>query len=992
MTPVAPYRLPQGGRIDRNRPLSFSLDGKRVGGFHGDTLASAVFASGLRLVGRSFKYHRPRGLFSAGIEEPNALFTLGEGGRIEPNIPATLTELGEGIVASRQNAWPSVEFDLMAVNSLSAPLLQAGFYYKTFMGPTRGSWMFYEPFIRRAAGLGRGSYERDPDRYETRHDFCDVLAVGSGPAGLAAAIAAGRSGARVILAEQDFALGGSLLCEPLDSPAEEWRRARIAELETLANVRLLLRTTAQGLYDGSTVALVERRDHLRPDSARGEARQVVTTLRAKAIVFATGATERPLVFANNDRPGVMLASGVRSYLNRFAVVPGKRAVVVTNNDGAYRTAVDLAQSGLAVTLADLRAEIASELQSTVEKSGIELLRGMAVVDVLGSKGVNEIELGSLAGSAERSERRACDVVCMSGGWSPAVHLTSHGGIKPRYRDDSAAFVPGGFADGHFAAGTITGEFSTSATVRDGLMAGGKAAAYAGHAVPDSDLPPLEIAGERFAIEPLWQAARKGRGKAFVDFQNDVSVKDLTVAHQEGYQSVEHLKRYTTLGMGTDQGKTSNINALAIMAGLREIDIPQAGTTTFRPPYSAISIGALAGRSIGHHFRPVRRSPLHAWHLANGGEMIEAGPWMRVWWYRWAGHSAETAYVEEMRLVRQGVGISDVSSLGKIDVQGPDAAEFLNRIYVNGFAKLPVGKARYGVMLNDDGIVLDDGTTTRLSETRYFMTTTTAQSGEVMSWLEFLLQSAWPDLKVHVSSLTDEWAGMAVSGPKAREALKLAFPGTDLSEAKLPYMGCLEIEFEGVPVRFIRLSFSGELAYEVYTPADHGVALWERILSRAAPLGIKPYGLEALASLRIEKGHVAGLELDHRNTLDDLGLAKMAAKEKPYIGRALRQRPLMQAPDRWSLVGIECLELGKKLRGGSILFAAADKIEGHGRGYITSVTWSIELDKFIALGLFQGGLKHVGEEIVCAYPLKGEQVRARIVSPHFIDPKGERLNA
>ncbi len=992
MTASAPYRLPNGGRIDRSRTLSFTLDGKRISGFKGDTLASAILGSGLRLVGRSFKYHRPRGLLSAGIEEPNALLTLGEGGRREPNIPATMTELVDGIVARRQNAWPSVEFDLMAVNSLAAPFLRAGFYYKTFMGPTRGSWMLYEPFIRRAAGLGAGTYERDPDRYETRHEFCDVLIVGSGPAGLAAALAAGRSGARVILAEQDSELGGSLLSEAVDSAAEEWRRARLAELEGLANVRLMSRTTAQGLYDGSTVVLVERRDHLQPDPARGEARQIVTTLRAKSIVFATGATERPLVFANNDRPGIMLASGVRTYLNRFAVAPGKRAVLVANNNSAYRTAFDLARSGLTVTVADLRSDIPAEFRTQAATAAIELLSGMAIVDVLGAKGVNEVTLGSLAGATERTERRECDVVCMSGGWSPAVHLTSHGGIKPSYREDIAAFIPGGFADGHFAAGALTGEFSTSAAVRDGLAAGSKAASSAGRAAPGVDLPPLEIAGEGSAIEPVWQAARKGRGKAFVDFQNDVSLSDLAAAHQEGYRSVEHLKRYTTLGMGTDQGKTSNINALAIMAGLSEIDIPQAGTTTFRPPFSPVAMGAIAGRSLGHHFRPIRRSPLHAWHLANGGEMIEAGPWMRVWWYRWAGQSAATAYIEEMRLVRQAVGISDVSSLGKIDVQGPDAAEFLNRIYVNGFAKLPVGKARYGVMLNDDGIVLDDGTTTRLSETRYFMTTTTAQSGEVMSWLEFLLQSAWPDLKVHVSSLTDEWAGMAVSGPKAREALKLAFPGNDLSDAKLPYMGCIESELEGVPVRFIRLSFSGELAYEVYTPADHAVALWERILAKAAPLGIKPYGLEALASLRIEKGHVAGLELDHRNSLDDLGLGKMAAKEKPYIGRALRQRPLLQAPDRWSLVGIECLELGKKLRGGSILFAAADKIEGHGRGYITSITWSIELDKYIALGLFQGGLKHVGEEIICAFPLKDEQVRARIVSPHFIDPKGERLYA
>jgi methylglutamate dehydrogenase subunit C len=416
----------------------------------------------------------------------------------------------------------------------------------------------------------------------------------------------------------------------------------------------------------------------------------------------------------------------------------------------------------------------------------------------------------------------------------------------------------------------------------------------------------------------------------------------------------------------------------------------AGTTTFRPPFTPVAIGALAGRAIGKHFRTTRRSPLHDWHLAHGGEMIEAGPWLRAWWYRWAGATVETAYVEEMRLVRRRVGLSDVSTLGKIDIQGPDSAEFLNRVYVNGFAKLPVGKARYGVMLTDDGVLLDDGTTTRLSETRYFMTTTTAQAGEVMSWLEFLLQTAWSDLQVHVTSVTDEWAGMVVAGPEARRALELAFPGHDVSDAHIPYMGCLEIEVQGVPLRLIRLSFSGELAYEVYIPADYGVSLWEHLLASAAPLGIQSYGLEALASLRIEKGHVAGGELDHRNTLDDLGLGKMASREKAFVGRELRQRPVLQAPERWSLIGIECLEPGKRLRGGAILFSAGEELKGHGRGYITSVTWSTELEKFIALGLYQGGLKHSGEEIVCAYPLKEEQVRARIVSPMFIDPTGERL--
>jgi len=987
----APYRLPTGGRIDRSRVIGFSLDGKAMSGFCGDTLASALLANGVRIVGRGFKYHRPRGFLAAGIEEPNGLFTLGERGRSEPNVAGTVTELTEGLVARRQNGWPSVQWDLAAVNALVAPLLSAGFYYKTFMGPTRGAWMFYERFIRRAAGLGRGVHQRDPDRYETRHAFVDVLVIGAGPAGLAAGLVAGRAGARVLIVEQDSLLGGSLLLEPVASAAEAWRRDIETELESMLHVAIMRRTTALGVYDGGTVALVERRDHLCPDPAAGEARQVVVTVRTRAIIHATGATERPLVFANNDRPGVMLASAVRSYLNRFAVVLAKRAVIVTNNDSAYATAFDLARQGVAVTIADQRHAIDAQLIADSKALKIEVHPDATVIDVLGGKAVRAAVLAR-AGDGSDPRTHACDLVCMSGGWTPAVHLTSHGGLKPRYRADIGAFVPEGYGVGQFGAGAVTGSLTLGAAINEGLEAGRSAARRAGRSVPELTLsvPRLETVGH--SVEAVWRLPCRGAGKAFVDFQNDVTVKDLAIAQQEGYESVEQLKRYTTLGMGTDQGKTSNINALAIAALLRNGDMSAMGTTTFRPPFTPVAFGALAGRNVGHHFRPTRRSPLHDWHVAHGGELIEAGPWMRAWWYRWAGATAEDAYIEEMRLVRSAVGLADASTLGKIDVQGPDAAEFLSRIYANNFANLPVGKARYGVMLSDDGTVFDDGSTTRLAETRYFMTTTTAQAGEVMSWIEFLLQTAWTDLNVHVTSVTDEWAAMAVAGPKARAALELSLPGEDLSDARLPYMGCLEIELEGVPLRLIRLSFSGELAYEVYAPADYGIALWEHILSSAAPFGIRPFGLEAVASLRIEKGHVAGLELDHRNTLDDLGLARMASPDKAYVGRALRQRPMLRDSRRWSLVGIECLEPGKRLRGGSILFAAADKVEGHGRGYVTSVTWSTELKRFIALGLYEGGLKHSGEEIVCAFPLKGELVKARIVSPMFIDPRGERLRA
>ena len=982
-------RLTAGGRIQRGERVSFTLDGRPMSGYRGDSLASALLANGVAIVGRSFKYHRPRGFLTSGPDEPNGLFTLGTGGRSEPNIPGTTTELTPGLVVQRQNGWPSVDFDLMAAATACAkPLLGAGFYYKTFMGPTRRSWMFYERFIRRAAGLGRAIHEIDPDRYETRHAFTDVLVVGGGPAGLAAATTAARAGIRVTLVEQDWLLGGSLLLESTTDPVQSWRQRVEAELESRANVEILQRTTALGLYDGNQVALLEKGDHLNPDPALGMARQTVVVLQARAIVLTCGASERPLVFANNDVPGVMLASAARTYLNRFALICAKQALLATNNDSAYPVAFDLARHGVAVTVVDSRGSPGAACLAQADALGLEVLLNERILEVLGGKTVQGVILQNLSGGRQR--RVACDAVYMSGGWSPTVHLTSHTGTKPVYRPYIAAFVPGGYAAGHFGGGGINGTFALTDAVDEGARAGRDAAAYLGGDPGPADLPSLPARALGYTITlgaslPQWRAAT-----AFVDFQNDVTAKDLVAAHQEGYEHPEHLKRYTTLGMGTDQGRTSNVNALAIMAELRSIRQSRAATTTFRPPFVPIAIGALAGRKTGARFRPIRRSPLHEWHVENGAEMIGAGAWMRPWYYRWAGSTVQSAYVVEMKHVRSAVGITDVSTLGKIDIQGPDAAEFLNRVYVNGFATLPVGKARYGVMLSDDGAVLDDGTTTRLSETHYLTTTSTGHADEVASWLEFLLQTAWTDLRAHVCVVTDEFAAFAIAGPKARAALERAFPGEDFSDARLPHMGCLQIKVGRIPLKVIRLSFSGELAFEVYVSADYGVAVWNRVLTCAASLDIRPYGLEALASLRIEKGYIAGLELDHRNTLDDLGLARMAAKNKSFVGCQLRQRPVLQSPERWSLVGIESLEPGKTLRGGSILFAASDRIKGHGRGYISSVTWSTQLEKYIGLALYQGGLKHEGEEIVCAYPLKAERLRARIVAPVFIDPEGARL--
>ncbi|WP_318012834.1 sarcosine oxidase subunit alpha family protein [Mesorhizobium sp. CA13] len=975
-------RLAAGGRIDLTQPLRFTFDGRELGGYRGDTLASALLANRVMLTGRSFKYHRPRGIFSAGPEEPNALVTLGSGGRREPNLPATTLELAEGMAAESQNRWPSLAFDMQSVNGLFAPLLSAGFYYKTFMGPTRRAWMFYEHFIRKAAGLGRAGTEPDPDRYETRHAFADIAVVGGGPAGLSAARAAAASGARVVLVERDFLLGGQLLAERPDGEAAAWLTKIEAELAGQPNVTVMRKTTAFGTYDGNTLGLIERHDG---QVAQDAARQVFTMLRARSIVFAAGAIERPLVFSNNDRPGVMLASATRTYLNRFAVLPGKNILVATMNDGAYRAAFDLAAAGAQVTIADQRGAPPAGLAAEAGRLNVEIRSGTRIADLRGSHAVKAAQLAGPNGKSEI----ACDFVCVSGGWSPTVHLTSHLGVRPVYRHDIDGFVPGGFPAGQFGAGAMMGRFSTAGAIEDGHRAGVEAACFCGKSAASP--APHELDLEEAPAAPFRAISSAGRGKAFVDLQMDVTTKDIELAHREGYESVEHLKRYTTLGMGTDQGKTSNFAALSAMAALRRATIQQTGTTTFRPPYAAVAIGALAGRAVGDHFKPVRRTPMHDWHLANDAEMLEVGLWMRPYFYRGAGCDVNEAYVAEMRTVRGGAGLMDISTLGKIDVQGPDAAIFLDRVYANGFAKLPVGRARYGVMLRDDGVVFDDGTTTRLSQNRFFMTTSTARAADVLSRLEFLLDTAWPDLRVAVSSVSDEWAAMSVAGPGSRDVLAAAFPALDVSNETLPHMGVIEAGFEGRALRIIRLSYSGERAYEIYVGASAGGQAWSRLIEAGAPFGLKPYGVEALGALRVEKGHVAGPEIDGRTTLDDLGLGRMVGKHGGFVGDVLRRRPAFQAPDRQRLVGLECIEDGRRLRGGAILFLPGDAVVGHGRGRITSVTFSPELGHYVGLALFAGNAAAEGDEVIAAYPMRTETVRARIVPSVFLDPKGERMH-
>ena len=984
------YRLKEaaGGQVDFSRQLRFSWNGRNLHGHPGDSLASALLASGVRTVGRSFKYHRRRGVMTAGVEEPCAYVTLGSGAWTTPNTKAPMVELVAGLEVHGQNAWPGVGFDLGAASGLLSPFLTAGFYYKTFIGPGRGTrfWMFFERFIRSAAGMGRASREPDPDQYDRANGFCDVLVVGSGPAGLAAAETAAAGGLQVWLVEQDFALGGSLLAESgriEDRPAADWRAERMAALEASGQVRILSHTTAFGFYDGGVVGLYQ---HL-PGSGEDGHRGRFWVLRAGRTILATGAHERGFAFAHNDRPGVMLASAARTYVNRFRVAPGRRGVVTTCNDSGYAAARDLVTAGIKVVLCDARPEGAPGIDS----GDFEVLRGAVPQRVLGRSGVQGVEIGDGSGTVLR--QAACDFVAVSGGWNPVLHLACHRGMRPVWHQELAAFLPSKVSAPVNMAGAMRGIWDIDACAASGRVAAANAAATFGRHIDAT--PQLKPGGWRNPIRPLYEVRLPGQrgAKSFVDLQNDVTAADLRQAVQEGYGSAEHLKRYTTLGMSPDQGKTGNVIGLGILATARGVPAGTTGVTGFRPPYDPIELGALAGRLRGRHFLPTRRTPAHDWHYRQGAPMLDTGLWRRPWYYPQMGEGLEEAYIREAAAVRESVGFTDVSTLGKIAVQGPDAGIFLDRIYVNGFSGLPVGRARYGVMLRDDGFVLDDGTVWRLGEHEFFMTTTTAQAGPVMVWLERLLATRFAELRVHVTSVSDQWAGMAIAGPRAREVLAQLVRGIDVSAAAFKFMavreGRIQVGEGDADCRVARITFSGELGYEIYVGADHADAVMEAVSERVAAAGGVPYGLEALGALRIEKGHVTAAELDGRVTLEDAGLGRMASKKKAYIGQMMATRPALDPLNRPQLVGIHPVEEGATFRAGSIL-CAPEAVEKHGVGWITAVTHSPALGHWIGLGFAEGGAgAWEGRHAVAANPVDGQETEVQLVSPHMYDPEGER---
>ena len=1002
------HRLPSGGLIDRDRALSFSFNGHRYRGFAGDTLASALLANGVHLVARSLKYHRPRGIVAAGVEEPNALVQLGEGRRAEPNPLATTIELYDDLVARSVNAWPSVDNDIMSWLAPVSRLFAAGFYYKTFMGP-RPAWRHvYEPAIRKAAGFGNAPDGPDPHAYEHAFADCDVLVIGAGPAGLMAALAAAQSDARVILIDERNRPGGSLLAssEEFDAaPANIWIDRTAAAILACADARVLTRTTAFGYYDGNFVAALENcTEHPGGDSIR----QRLWQIRARHVVLATGAHERPLVFSDNDRPGVMLADAVSTYVEQYAVLPGRKAVVVTNNDSAYQTALTLSDAGAdVVAVVDTRRNPTGMLPDAVAGRGVQVLAGYAVIGIAGTKQVTGATIAELAGdgSAVKPRRLDCDLVAMSGGWSPVVHLFSQSQGRLAYDEQICAFVPGESVQAQTCVGSLAGDFSTSGCMRRGAEAGAAAAQEAEFETAEIANPATATHTES-ATEAMWSAPtlrgrHDRRAKQFVDFQNDTTAADILLALQEGFESIEHVKRYTLTGFGTDQGKTANINALGLVSEALGRTIPEVGTTTFRPPYTPVTFGTLAGPYVGKLLDPVRETPAHDWHAAHGALFENVGQWRRAWYYPKPGESFQAALDRECLAVRNAVGVFDASTLGKIEICGPDSVEFLNRIYTNGWSTLKVGRARYGLMCHEDGMVFDDGTTTRLDENRYFMTTTSGNAAVVLDWLEEWSQTEWPELQVYFTTVTEQWATVTIAGPKARNLLAELAPEIAVDRDSFPFMAMKEGQVAGVDARIIRISFSGELSYEMYVPWWHGLHLWEAVMEAGAPFGITPYGTEAMHVLRAEKGFVVvGHDTDGTLTPHDLGMSWAVSKKKDFIGRRSLSRADTARADRKHLVGLLTKDPkivvpeGAQLVSQSNVPAARRAAPGSRpvpmEGHVSSSYHSAALGHSIAFALVKGGFDRVGETLYAAYD--GTLVPAEVTSPVFFDPENERRDA
>jgi sarcosine oxidase subunit alpha len=993
------FRMAGKGRVDHSKPVNFTFNGTNYGGFAGDTVASALLANGVHLVGRSFKYHRPRGILSAGSEEPNALLGTTHGAaRYEPNTRATVLEISDGLTTISQNHWPSLQRDVGAVNDALYMLFSAGFYYKTFMWPKSFWTKVYEPFIRGAAGLGVSPKQPDPDTYSSRFAHCDVLVVGSGPAGLAAALVAGRSGAKVILVDEQSEFGGSLLSETdagIDGQAGwDWLQSTVDELAGLPNVTLLPRTTAIGYYHQNFVGLCQRlTDHLAVPVA-GTPRERMWKIRAKQVVLAQGSIEKPLVFDRNDRPGIMLAGSARTYLNRYGVKVGASPVVVTSHDSAWLAAFDLARAGVKVAaIIDIRPVVAEALQSTAAGLGIEVLPAWTVTGTKGRLRVSEVRAVPINGGAGQARVFACDALLMSGGWTPSLHLFSHTTGKLHWQAEEQMFVPGKQVEANRCAGAGNGNFGLAKALAEGAAMGADAAADAGFApsistyVIDGE---LELTG--VSVRELPSDRGTSTAKAFVDFQNDVTAKDIRLAVREGFKSIEHIKRYTTNGMATDQGKTSNINGLLIAANAVDRPAPSVGLTTFRPPYTPTTFGAFAGYNRGKLFEVTRKTAIDSWAEENGAAFEPVALWRRAWYFPKPGEDMHAAVARECKGVRESLGIFDASTLGKIEIVGPDAAEFLYRMYTNPWSKLQPGRCRYGVLLGEDGFIRDDGVIGRITTDRFHVTTTTGGAARVLNMMEDYLQTEWPELKVWLTSTTEQWSVVAINGPNARKLLEPLVAGIDLSEEAFPHMSVAVGKICGVPMRLFRMSFTGERGYEVNVPTRYGRAIWEKLYADGQAYGVVPYGTETMHVLRAEKGYIiVGQDTDGTLTPDDAGLAWAIGKAKPdFVGKRSLTRPDMLKANRKQLVGL--LTSDPKIvleEGAQIVLDPVQPIPMKMVGHVTSSYWSVALGRSIALAVVEGGRGLMGQTV--HIPMPNGTIGAVVTDSVFLDPDNARLS-
>ena len=995
-----PFRLNKEGLINRNKKISFTFNGKKLFGYEGDTIASALIANGIHLVGRSFKYHRPRGFFGAGVEEPNAKLQVEFNGHSEPNVNATEMELVEGLSATSQNCWPSVNFDVGAINNFLKMFFPAGFYYKTFMWPKSFWYKIYEPFIRKAAGLGVASIEKDKERYEHKFEYCDLLVTGSGPSGLASAYAAAKNGAKVILAEDKPRFGGTLLTDDVsidNLSGKDWAEKIITELKSMPNVTVKNRSQVFGYYDHNMLVMFERvSDHLEKKS-KFIPRQRLWYIRAKETILSTGSIERPIVFGNNDTPGIFLSAAAKEYMKVYGVLVGKKPLIFTNNDSAYETALEFKKNNVEPIILDTREEHSSELIDEAKSKGIDIRFSHGVIVANGYKKVKSAKIGKLnkdKNSFEKIETVDCDCICVSGFWTPSVHLASQSGNKLKYEEKIDAFIPDKKKQHETSVGAANGSFTLEESLKHGFENGSNLSAKITETKTEIAIPNVNEkkygAHDKFWCMPL---PKNENPKRFVDFQNDVSVSDIEIALREGYRSIEHVKRYTTLGMATDQGRTSNLNGLQLVSNIENKIVPEVGHTTFRPPFTPITIGTIVGREVGMEYMPTRKTPMHEWHEKNNAVFVDAGAWKRPRYYKQGNETLFEASKREAKNVRENVGICDVTTLGKIDIKGPDAAEFLNRVYTNAWMKLPVGKARYGLMLREDGIVMDDGTTTRISENHYHMTTTTAQAANVLSHLEYYLQIVWPELNVNVVSTTEQWAGAAIAGPKSRDMLSKLYPDLDVSNDALPFMGYKEAEFFGVPSRIFRISFSGELAYEINVKSDHGMFMWEKMMEVGKEFGNQPYGTEALSTLRIEMGHVAGPELDGRTIPSDVSLNGLVSKKKDFIGKNSLGREAFNVESRQKIVGLIPIDRKSSIPEGSHIVQDQNaKLPNPKLGHVSSSCWSVENNNPFSLAIMKDGKNMIGKKFFAVSPLKNKSIEVEVISSHYVDPEGKRVRS